>query len=118
MKVGGGKGLAILEKCAVALGCRTEDLVYRVNLIVVASSEEMMPGRVLNTPAGRKSVVMPLTREEWDVCRQFNRFMQERQGRGPARWRCAGERADIMRDAPELPEEPPAEYWHYLCREA
>jgi hypothetical protein len=108
---------AAVKKCAAALGMDPGDLGYEVNLTVIAVNEALLPGQVLMVPTGRRAVVCPLTREEFDAVREYNARIRRSLGRPKLKWYTEGDRPDALR-AMGQPDDPPPNCDHYyLCRE-
>lgn len=108
----------MLEKCAAALRVNPADL-YKVNVTALACDEDMQPGQMLATPVGRRVVVLSLTRQEYDVVRQFNAACRAEKGL-PDRL-CQlfveGDRPNLLRDTGQHVAEPPQHCnRYYLCR--
>ncbi len=107
----------VLVKCAAALGVTVSALGYATNLSTVAVTEEMQAGQLFVAPIGRRSIVCSLTREEYDLARQFNAAVREKERRPDLRYLSEGERPDLLRDTGKRLKEPPAGCkYYYLCR--
>lgn len=110
--------LEVLEKCAALLNVQAADLGDKVNLVVTAANEEMRVGQLFMSPLGRRVIVGPLTREEFDIARRYNAAVREQCQRPDFRYVAQGERPDSLRDTGQrgVGDPSPDCDRYYLCR--